>query len=467
MKILLVRLQILLILLVVFSPLLYLGYQHFIPQLNLLKYDYRQSKIAYPPVSSLHTTGTKILNSSNQPVILRGVNLISTNWGRNYPTWNPKAIDVATHDWHANVIRTRIYENEFSTNPSQFFLDLETQILAPARKNGLYVIIHPWFGDNDSLPGSGGVKMWLAVAKRYQNDPHIIYDLFAEPHDLTFSDLQKTYTTLIPQVRAIAPNSLIMVTGLDWGRDINAWIASPLPYPNLVYRSNPYNKTGEFESYFGRIAEKYPVFLGEFGTEDKLSMTLPDVQNLLGYANDLGIGWTAWHFTATGCPCLLSDEASFTPSASGSLVKNALTGTIYPYPLPHFDPDPTRLYVYSNFLESGFADYSWGITNKFGSILTTNFHNSSGLYLNTSRRIIPSDYSSFHFTVQTNNSNLFTLRFKSFDNQLSRIFTFTSGDNAIPTSQINLASISGIVFETATTIPDPTLFSLSQLYFQK
>jgi len=464
MKILFIRLQILAIILFVFSPLLYLGYKKFSPQLDLYRFDLAQQK-ANHPISHLHTKGTQILNDKNEPIRLRGINLISTNWGDKYNDWNPQAIDFATNSWHINVLRTRIYEHEYTENPAKFFLTLETQILEPARRNNLYIIIHPWFGENDSLPGNGGIKMWLAVANRYKNDPHIIYDLLAEPRDTTFKSVQDAYLSLIPQVRTISPSSLIMVTGLDWGRDINVYLESPLPFDNLVYRTNPYNKTAEFPGLFGKIAEKYPVFFGEFGTEDKLSMSIQDAQNVMAYADKLSIGWTAWHFTSTGCPCLLLNELDFTPTPFGKLVKANLAGTTWTFTLPTFDSDPDKLYVYSDFLESGFSDYSWGLSNQLGVKVVTNFHNGSGIFFNTSRRLNPKDYQKFNLTIQTSNPDNFVLRFKSWDSQLSSSFPLVNGANSIPAPQINLDSISGVLIESNGTIPDPTPVTFDNIYF--
>jgi hypothetical protein len=466
MKTFYIRLQILLIIILVFSPLLYLGYKKLSPQLDLYLYDLSAQQTIYP-ISTLHTQDTKILNDKNEPIRLRGVNLISTNWGDKYNDWNPKAIEHAAKNWHINVIRTRIYEHEYVENPAKFFLNLETQILDPARKNGLYVIIHPWFGENDSLPDNEGIKMWLSIANRYKNDPHIIYDLLAEPRDTTFDTVFNTYTSLIPKIRSISPNSLIMVTGLDWGRDINAYLDSPLPYTNLVYRVNPYNKTAEFPGLFGKIAEKYPVFFGEFGTEDKLSMTIQDVQNVMAYADKLSIGWTAWHFTSSGCPCLLSNELDFTPTPYGDLVKANLAGTTWPFTLPTFDTDPTKLYVYSDFLESGFSDYSWGISNQLGTTISTNFHNGAGIYFSTPRRIDPKTFKSFVLTIDSKEAGKFSLRFKSWDNKLSNSYLLKNGPNAIGISDIQLDSISGILIESNETIPDPTILKIDHIYFRK
>jgi len=120
MKTFYIRLQIFLIILLVFSPLLYLGYKKLSPQLDLYLYDLSGQQTIYP-ISPLHTQGTKILNDKNEPIRLKGVNLISTNWGDIYKDWNPEAIEYATKNWHINVIRTRIYEHEFAENPAKFF----------------------------------------------------------------------------------------------------------------------------------------------------------------------------------------------------------------------------------------------------------------------------------------------------------------------------------------------------------
>ena len=307
--------------------------------------------------------------------------------------------------------------------------------------------------------------MWLAFASRYKHDPHIIYDILAEPRDITFAELQNTYITLIPQIRTISPNSLIMVTGLDWGRDINAWDDNPLPYDNIIYRSNPYNKTAEFPAMFGKIAEQYPVFLGEFGTDQKLSMTEKDVLDILGYADAAGLSWTAWHFTSTGCPCLLSDDRKFIPSSYGQIVKDNLMGKVTPFTLPTFSSDPSRLYVYSDFLESGFADYSWGLTNQMSQNIQTTMRPEAGLYLNTSRRISPNDFKAFSLTLETGEPTKLSLRFKSWDNQLSRSFNLVNGENTLPTSEINLSTLSAIIIEGTSELTDNLPFILDNLYF--
>ncbi len=350
----------------------------------------------------------------------------------------------------------------------------------------MYVILHPWFKENASLPDQTTINMWQSVAHRYRNDPTIIYDLLAEPRDVSHQELKDAYKQLIPAVRKASPNSLIMVTGLDWGRDINYWLDDPLEYGNLVYRSNPYNRIGEFEGMFAKIALKYPVFLGEFGADESLTMDLEAVKSLLSLTQQLNIGWTAWNFSATGCPCLLLDESKFTPSEYGQIVKNSLTQNtiLYDHPPLSLTSNPNRFDIYTDYLDNAFTDYSWGIdraltstTDTYSGInaIFTNFTPKGGIFLKTSRVIPVSDYSHFVFHLKTTNINPLILRFRNHLDQMSNPIPLLQVASSspewqivtIPTNVIDLETISGITIEATPELITPQIILLDEIYFTR
>lgn len=346
---------------------------------------------------------------------MRGVNLSSINWGKE--TWNSKAVDYAVNNWQAQIIRTRIYQDEFEKDEEAFFAKMEREILRPARKSGAYVILHPWIHDNQTIPDAGTVRMWATIAERYQDDPTILYDLLAEPRDISRQDLRQAYLVMIEPIRQVNPKSLIFVTGLEWGREINSWMENPLPYENIVYRSNPYNKPGEFEGLFGRIALYYPVFLGEFGADAYPPMSQESVQALIGYAEELGLGWTAWNFSASGCPCLLENENNFLPSSYGRIIKEALNkysqGKIVITEKRETFTDltsPGTFKVYDDSLQNAFLDYSWGIEVDLvntesvftgeKSVKIEFIDDEAGFYLNTSIPVPASIYTKLSFWLK-------------------------------------------------------------------
>jgi endoglucanase len=257
----------------------------------------------------LSVSGRSMVDESGKKVILRGVNIGAINWG--FDEWLPKAVYQAAHEWKANVVRVRIYQSDFHAGEAAFFDKLEREILKPARNAGVYVILNP---------DTEGKNMWRAVARRYRGDSTVLYDILAEPHDTSGQDIISVYKELIPIVREENPRALIFVTGGQWGRYINQYANDPLPYENLVYRTNIYNEESEFAGLFGEVSKVYPVFIGEFGADGYPPMTREAVSSLLQLTRELEIGWTAWHFHSDGCPCLLSDYEIFAPSPYGEIV---------------------------------------------------------------------------------------------------------------------------------------------------
>ncbi len=309
-------------------------------------------------LSWLSTSGRFIVDEKNTPVILRGINLSSVSWG--YHDWFPEAVRTAVNDWGINVVRTRVYQDDYFNDPESFFALMEKTIISPAREHNVYVILNPWIGKNESLPNDQTIIFWQEIARRYQDDPTIIYDILAEPHDVNRVQVWEANQKLIEAIRQVHPKSLIMVTGVGWGREINSYLDNPLPYENIVYRTNPYNKAGEFEAIFGQIARFYPVFLGEFGADGYPPMSQDSVGELLKLADRLSLGWTAWNFHSVGCPCLLADYETYQPSTYGQIVKKALELPLAigqdELVLKYVDK---KIVIYSDYLENNFRDLSW------------------------------------------------------------------------------------------------------------
>src|SRR5471030_1676005 len=68
----------------------------------------------------LKVVGTKILDSSNQPVRLRGVNAASLEWTSNGEGRILQTVNVAIRDWHVNIIRLPLSQDRwFGKAPEQ------------------------------------------------------------------------------------------------------------------------------------------------------------------------------------------------------------------------------------------------------------------------------------------------------------------------------------------------------------
>ena len=433
------------------------------------------------PLPWLKTSGRYIVNEKNEPVILRGVNIVGLNWG--HKDWFPKAIETAINQWGANVIRARVYQDKYLTDPESFFEEIEKFIINPARQNNTYVILNPWINQNDSLPDENTEKMWRDIAQRYQNNPNIIYDILAEPHDVKPSQVWQANKKLISVIRAVHPKSLIMVTGIAWGREINSYLDNPLPYENIVYRTNPYNKIGEFQAIFGQIVYHYPVFIGEFGADAYPPMSREAVSALLELADKLSLGWTAWHFHSIGCPCLLSDFKSYQVSLYGEIVKKALKKPISLYDGQPISPPKEKLFIYSDYLENNFRDLSWDATVNLvyqkevfigeKAIKVTIDKGFGALYLSNYTTIDPQKFSYFHFAIKGDNLANYKLGFVDENDQSLPEASLTSlspNNNwhiiKIPLTKINpqQKKISGLVIKDSTNAS--SVFYLDSCYFE-
>lgn len=388
-----------------------------------------------PKIGWLSTRGNKIVNEEGRPQVLRGVNLSSLYWGDE--NWHPQAIKVAARDWGVQVIRTRIYQEEFFKDREAFFKKLEEEIIKPAERSGLYVILNPQIGDKEVLPDEGTYEMWREVAKRYQDEPAILYDLLTEPYDVEPPVVRDAYTQLIETVRAVHPRSLIFVSGLGWGRAINNYLTDPLPYENLVYRTNPYSKPGEFKSLFGDLVTQYPVFIGEFGPGGFPPMTLEAVKNLLGYAEQLGLGWTAWNFHAEGCPCLLSDTQTFAPTEYGQAVREALKKHLTDPDQGVREPEikigePGE--IYRDSLENNFVEVSWDsevdllsseVVNEGNFALKVSYNKqNAGLFLHRHYPIDSTQFDRLEFQLHWGGVNPFDLQVILNDQRLHELGRF-------------------------------------------
>jgi len=372
----------------------------------------------YPSASWLSAKGASIINEQGEVVILRGVNIGSSKWGDK--SWHKKAVKKAVSDWNVNVVRVRMHPEDFTKSKTDFFANLESQFITPAKKQGVYVVLYYGLENSKTdLPTKEAVEMWLAVAKRHKDTPNVLYDLIPEPHDTTKEEVKAAYLDLIPRIREVNPKSLVLVTGLGWGREINSYLKNPLPFKNIVYRTNPYSDKAEFYGLFGQIALKYPVFITEFGITEFPKMDEEDIKGLLKLADQLNLSWTPWHFYNTGCPCLLKDLDSFEPTGWGKLVYEKLQQKPSLKPLPEYKEE-TDFYIYSDYFHNGFVERGWNSTADLQSdkisykgkySISLKFDNSfAGATLKTFNSFTLKEISFLEFYLHFGNNSPFTVK---------------------------------------------------------
>src|SRR5437868_14324036 len=79
-----------------------------------------QDALDQSQILPLKVEGTRILNSRNEPVRLRGVNAACMEWDSNGEGHILKTVDTAINDWHVNHIRLPLAQDRwFGKAPEQ------------------------------------------------------------------------------------------------------------------------------------------------------------------------------------------------------------------------------------------------------------------------------------------------------------------------------------------------------------
>lgn len=316
------------------------------------------------PASSSRTftvVGNRVLGPDGRPFLVHGVARPSLEWsctgqGLDGSDGIP-ASDFVTmrQDWGANTVRLALSEQLWLSSAAAMpvahtcagYVRTVRTAVAAARAAGLVVILDLHWSDAGSAlvqaaqhcaPDAHSVDFWRSVAAEYRGDGGVWFELYNEPHDVSWSVWRDggaivcdgvAYPAvgmqrLVDVVRATGSRNLVLAGGLDWAYDLSAVAAEPLHGGGVVYATHPYVWKGNASSWdvaFGALSRTAPVVATEFGRTD-CAPSAPYDGALLGYLRAHGIGYTAWAWWAGGCgfPSLLAD-ASGRCAAGGCAVQ--------------------------------------------------------------------------------------------------------------------------------------------------
>jgi endoglucanase len=238
-------------------------------------------------------------------------------------------------DWRARVLRLPLALDRLEPE-SAYLADVDALVDAAADV-GLYLLLelhglsdepHPALPPEDQA-----LAVWARLAARYGPRPHVLFDLWNEPHPETLLgrasplwrraawEMWREFAqALIDAVRAAgAEETLIVVGGIDWAYDLSPLRAprarlegrGPLAYATHVYpfkeriSTRVVGRPREWRRAFSRLAEELPVLVTEFGAapgarDDPHFPGFSDddtrawLTEFLDYVDELGLSALAW-----------------------------------------------------------------------------------------------------------------------------------------------------------------------------
>lgn len=311
---------------------------------------------------ALTVRGTQIVDATGRQVTLIGASRSSLEYACAGDGHFTDVDFAAMRAWGMNVVRLPLSSAFWNTanatdTACPGYQRQVQQAVRNAEQAGLYVILDlqwdaPFDTPADRVHGGAQCPLpdaradgafWRDIASRFADDPQVIFDLFGEPHNISWltwyaggaisngCDVIKasgvtvergTYQAigmrdLARAVRAIAPQNVLMVGGLDWGYDLSQAGNYPLGVDNVLYDTHPFNYAGKQPSdwtrAFGRLASHTAVIAGEFGSYD---CGTSYIAQAISYFTAHHMSWLAWNWGVSGCsgPSLLAAWPA-TPSA--------------------------------------------------------------------------------------------------------------------------------------------------------
>jgi aryl-phospho-beta-D-glucosidase BglC (GH1 family) len=343
-----------------------------------------------PPLA-LKVVKNLVLDSRNQPVRLRGVNTACLEWTSNGEGHILDTVKTAITDWHVNHIRLPLAQDRWfgkapeQTDGGKSYRALVDQVVDLCTRNGCYILLDLHWSNAGEwgkqigqhvMPDQNSVTFWRDLASTYKNHPAVLFDLYNEPHDISWDiwlkggkvterayrrNPQKTYDavgmqTLLDTVRETGAKNVVIAGGLDWSYDMSGFLqGKQLSDPTgngVIYANHAYPFKGDtVEKWIVKMekaTQTLPVIVSEFGAEGRPG-TGPNrnqrgeewVRRVLQALEDHKWNWTAWDLHPAAGPRLVSDW-KYTPTPTfGKWVKEALLGTLSPYAPPPASPTTT------------------------------------------------------------------------------------------------------------------------------
>jgi len=323
-----------------------------------------QQLISRPSISSmLRVDSNRLINAEGEPVLLQGVNVPSLEWspkGENIQ----RSMKVALIDWKANAVRLPVSasywfgrgKGDNASNDLQVYRTIVDDAVKMAAGQGAYVILdlHSYGGIKPF-----GIEFWKDAATRYANHPAVLFDLWNEPHGISWDLWQyggekevvdkKTRVTNVVQlvgmqdvvntVRATGAKNIIVAGGLSYALDLRGILeghALKDPGGNgIMYATHFYNWHGNWETNFLNVAKQYPVLVGEFGADVKKMNFVPAnkqenpytwMPDALAMIQKYKLNWTAFSLHPKATPVLISNWDYEPTPFFGAFVKDALNG---------------------------------------------------------------------------------------------------------------------------------------------
>lgn len=285
----------------------------------------------------VHVEGRRLVDADGDVVQLVGLNRSGTEytcaqgWGIFDGPSDDASID-AMKTWHPDIVRVPLNEDcwlGINGVESQFggaayrtavkgyvrrlerhgqLVVLELHISAPGDELALDQQV---MADADHSP-----TFWRKVAATFKDDHAVLFELFNEPHDISWRCWLRGCVTsegwraagmkeMLDAVRGIGATNVVLAGGLGWSSDLSKWRSHRPTDPagQLAAAFHTYNFSGCntqscWDSTVAKVVKAVPVVTTEFGENDCAGGY---VGPLMDWLDGRGISYLGWTWDTWNC----------------------------------------------------------------------------------------------------------------------------------------------------------------------
>ncbi|HEX9037568.1 MAG TPA: cellulase family glycosylhydrolase [Ktedonobacterales bacterium] len=320
---------------------------------------------------ALHVHGNLLVTRAGRSVTLHGVNRDGSDFLCAEGTGifdgpigaNSTAALLA---WHINAVRIPMNEAcwlGMPGVPSQYggsaYQNAIAAYVQALTEQGIYVILDL----HKSAPGNAisahklnpmpdadhSVAFWSQVATRFRGNGMALFDLFNEPHAVSWQCLRDGGScagapyrtagmqTLVDTVRATGARNVIMVSGLRYTNDLSQWLTYEPhdPLNNIAASWHVYTlnsvcaRTACYDRILAPVAARVPLIAGEFGADQTGASCLQSAEDQVSVmldwldqhqANYIAFSWNVGK-QRCGSLALINDYAGNPHAPNGTAYK--------------------------------------------------------------------------------------------------------------------------------------------------
>jgi endoglucanase len=310
---------------------------------------------------SVTVAGNQLIGVANAPMRLLGVNRSGTEyacvqgWGLFDGPSDATSIS-AIASWHVNVVRVPLNEDCWlginGVNPSYSGANYQNAIVSYVNAlnvaNIVAILDLHWnapgttaaTGQEVMADADHSPAFWSSVATTFKSNTATIFDLYNEPHDITWSCWRDGCVTsdgwhtagmqsLVNAVRATGAQQPLMLGGLGYSSDLSQWLtfkptdsANQLVASFHLYNFSGCNTASCWDSTVAPVAAQVPVVTGEVGEND---CAHGFIDSYMAWADAHNVSYLGWTWDTWGCNGIaLIDNYDGTPTPYGLAYKSHL-----------------------------------------------------------------------------------------------------------------------------------------------